>query len=72
MPLKWEPRGQGQHIRIGVDLKVKPLDENRRQWNQHFEDMRKKLQKLNEIFQSRIEDAFSDDLPFVSHDDIPF
>ena len=68
-PLKWESRG----LRIGVDLSVKPLDENRGQWNQHFEDMREKLEKLNEIFQSRIEDAFSDDdIPFVSDDDIPF
>ena len=68
-PLKWESRG----LRIGVDLSVKPLDENRGQWNQHFEDMREKLEKLNEIFQSRIEDLFSeDDIPFVSEDDIPF
>ena len=72
-PLKWEPQGQGQRIRIGVDLEVNPLYENRGQWNQHFEDMREKLEKLNEIFQSRIEDAFSDDdIPFVSDDDIPF
>ena len=63
--LKWEPGGQGQRIRIGVDLEVNPLDENRGQWNQHFEDMREKLEKLNEIFQSRIEAPFS-------HDDIPF
>ena len=63
--LKWEPRGPGQYIRIGVDLEVSPLDENRRQWNQHFKDMREKLEKLNEIFLSRIEDAFSeDDIPF--------
>ena len=64
-PLKWEPQGQRQRIRIGVDLEVPPLDENRGQWNQHFEDMREKLEKLNEIFQSRIEKPFSDD-------DIPF
>ena len=63
--LKWEPGGQGQRIRIGVDLEVNPLDENRGQWNQRFEDMREKLEKLNEIFQSRIEAPFS-------HDDIPF
>ena len=63
--LKWEPQGPGQYIRIGVDLEVTPLDENRGRWDQHFEDMRKKLEKLNEIFQSRIEDLFSDD-------DIPF
>ena len=71
--LKWEPQGPGQYIRIGVDLEVDPLDENRGQWNQHFEKMREKLEKLNEIFQSRIEDAFSeDDTPFVSEGDIPF
>ena len=63
--LKWEPQCPGQYIRIGVDIEVNPLDENRGQWNQHFENMREKLEKLNEIFQSRIEDAFSDD-------DIPF
>ena len=61
--LKWEHENKPH--RIGVDLEVNPLDENRGQWNQHFEDMREKLEKLNEIFQSRIEDPFSDD-------DIPF
>ena len=61
--LKWEHKNKPH--RIGVDLEVNPLDENRGQWNQHFEDMREKLEKLNEIFQSRIEDPFSDD-------DIPF
>ena len=66
--LKWELQGPGQYIRIGVDLEVNPLDENRGQWKQHFEDMREKLEKLNEIFQSRIEDAFSDDdIPFDSN-----
>ena len=70
-PLKWEPQGPGQYIRIGVNLEVNPLDENRGQWNQHFEDMREKLEKLNEIFRARIEDAFSDNnIPF--DDDIPF
>ena len=68
--LKWEYENKPH--RIGVDLPVKPLDENRGQWNQRFEDMREKLEKLNEIFQSRIEDVFSDDIPFVSDDDIPF
>ena len=64
-PLKWEPQGPGGYIRIGIDLEVNPLDENRGQWNQHFEDMREKLEKLNKIFQPRIEEPFSDD-------DIPF
>ena len=64
-PLKWEPKGPGLYIRIGVDIEVNPLDENRGQWNQHFEDMREKLEKLDEIFQPRIEDLFSqDDIPF--------
>lgn len=62
--LKWEYQGPGQYIRIGVDLEVNPLDENRGQWNQHFADMREKLEKLNEIFPSRIEEPFSDDIPF--------
>ena len=69
--LKWEYKNKPH--RIGVDLSVKPLDESRGQWNQNFEDMREKLEKLNEIFQSRIEALFSDDdIPFVSDDDIPF
>ena len=69
-PLKWEHQVQGQYIRIGVDLEVDLLDENRGQWNQHFEDMREKLEKLNEIFQSRIEENFPYD--HISEDDIPF
>ena len=69
--LKWEHENKPH--RIGVDLKVKPLDENRGQWNQHFEDMREKLEKLNEIFQSRIENLFFKDyIPSFSDDDIPF
>ena len=40
--LKWELQGQGQRIRIGVDLEVHPLSENRAEWNRHFEDMREK------------------------------
>ena len=60
--LKWEHENKPH--RIGVDLSVKPLDENRGQWNQHFEEMREKLEKLNEIFQTRIEDLLSDDIPF--------
>ncbi|MDE0325629.1 MAG: TIGR02391 family protein [Candidatus Poribacteria bacterium] len=63
--LKWEPQGQSQHIKIGVDLEVTPLDENRRQWNQYFEAMREKLEKIYEIFPPRIE-------TLVSEDDIPF
>ena len=57
--LKWEP--QGQRIRIGVDLEVHSLSENRAEWNRHFEDMRKNLEKLDEIFQPRIEEIFSED-----------
>ena len=66
--LKWEHENKPH--RIGVDFKVKPLDENRGQWNQHFEAMREKLEKLNEIFLSRIEDTFIEDT--FSEDDIPF
>ena len=65
--LKWEPQGRGGYIRIGVNLKVKPLDENRGQWNQHFEVMREKLEKLSDIFESRLDDIFEsrfDDIPF--------
>ena len=61
--LKWEHKNKPH--RIGVDLSVNPLDENRGKWNQHFEGMREKLEKLNEIFQSRIESLFfEDDIPF--------
>ena len=71
--LKWEPQGLGQYIRIGVDLEVNPLDENRGKWNRHFEDMRKNLEKLDEIFQPHIEEIFQPHIeaPF-SEDDIPF
>ena len=55
--LKWEYRGLGQYIRIGVDLEVNPLDENRGQWNQHFEDMRKKLENLGNTFLPYIMDG---------------
>lgn len=57
--LKWEP--QGQYIRIGVDISVLPLDGNRREWDRHFEDMREKLEKLDEIFQPLIEEIFSEE-----------
>ena len=61
--LEWEP--QSKHIRIGVDLLVNPLNENRTEWSQHFKNMREKLEKLDEIFQPRIEEIFSeDDFPF--------
>lgn len=61
--LKWEPRGQ--YIRIGVDLEVQPLDRNKREWDQRFEDMRENLEKLDEVFQPCIEEIFSeDDFPF--------
>ena len=57
--LKWEHENKPH--RIGVDLSVNPLDENRGKWNQHFEDMRKKLEKLDEILQPRIEEIFSEE-----------
>lgn len=61
--LKWEHESKPH--RIGVDLPVNPLDKNRGQWNHHFKDMCEKLEKLNEIFQSRIEALFfEDDIPF--------
>ena len=55
--LEWED--ENKPLRIGVDLEVTPLNENRGQWNQHFENMREKLEKLNEIFQPHIEELFS-------------
>lgn len=66
--LKWEP--QGQRIRIGVDLEVQPLDKNKREWNQHFENMRENLEKLDKIFQPRIEGIFSED--DISENDFVF
>ena len=65
--LKWEHESKPH--RIGVDLSVNSLDENRGQWNQHFEDMRDKLEKLDKIFLPYIEKIFSED---ASEDDIPF
>ena len=57
--LKWEP--QGQYIRrIGVDISVNPLDKDRGEWNQHFEDMCEKLERLDEIFRPLIEEIFSE------------
>lgn len=67
--LKWEPQGRSQYIRIGVDLEVNPLDESRTEWNQHFKDMREKLEKLGKTFLPYIEGIFSQDF---SDDDIPF
>ena len=68
--LKWESQGPGQTIRIGEDLEVAPLDENRDQWDKHFEEMRETLETLNDIFQPRIKALFSYD--HISDDDIPF
>ena len=60
--LEWEPQGQqGQRIRIGVDLEVHSLSENRKEWNQHFKNMCEKLEKLDEILQPRIEEIFSEE-----------
>lgn len=56
--LKWESQGPGRYIRIGVDLEVDRLDENRDQWSERFKDMRENLEKLNEIFLWPIEIPF--------------
>ena len=57
--LKWESQGPGQYIRIGVDLEVDPLDENKDQWNQHFEKMRENLEKLDKTLLPYIEKIYS-------------
>ena len=67
--LKWEYEYKPH--RIGVDIPVKPLDKNRGQWNQHFENMREKLEKLNKIFLSRIKEPRIEK-PLSVDDDIPF
>ena len=62
--LKWESHGPGQYIRIGVDLEVSPLDENGRQWDQHFKDMREKLEKLSKAFLPYMETCSKADIRF--------
>ena len=62
--LLWE-KNRKPPSRIGIDYKVKPLSENRRAWNEHFEMMRVTLEKLDTVFQHRIEEIFDeDDDPF--------
>ena len=62
--LLWE-KNQKPPLRIGKDYKVKPLSENRQAWNEHFEMMRVTLEKLDTVFQHRIEEIFDeDDAPF--------
>ena len=56
--LKWESQSWGRYIRIGVDLEVDRLDQNRDQWNERFKDMRETLEKLNETFLLPIEIPF--------------
>ena len=63
--LKWESHGRDRYLRIGVDLEVDPLDENKGQWNQHFKEMRENLEKLGKTLLPYIEEISSeDDLPF--------
>ena len=63
--LLWENQGRTP-LRIGVDHKVKPLNENKQEWNEHFEMMRVTLEKLDTVFQHRINEIFYDE------DDDPF
>ena len=42
--LQWE--GKGSLLRIGVDLQVNPLSQNSQEWTEHFEKMRKNLEKI--------------------------
>ena len=57
--LLWENQGRTP-LRIGVDLPVDSLNENRQEWPEHFEEMRKNLEKLDEVFKDRINEIFED------------
>lgn len=65
--LQWE--GQGRLLRIGVDLTVNPENENKQKWIEYFEKMRVNLEKLDEVFQHRINGIFEDNNLFSSFDD---
>lgn len=57
--LKWEDENKPH--RIGIDLSVNPLNKNEGEWEQHFEDMCKILERLDKIFYSHIEGFFPKD-----------
>ena len=55
--LLWENQGKMQ-IRIGVDLPVDSLNENRQKWTEHYGQMRENLEKLDKVFQHRVNEIF--------------
>ena len=57
--LLWENQGK-KPLRIGVDLPVDSLNENRQKWPEHFKKMRENLEKLDEVFQHRVNEIFED------------
>ena len=61
--LLWEDQGK-KPLRIGVDLSVDSLNENRQKWPEHFKKMRENLEKLDEVFQHRVNEFFEDNPPF--------
>lgn len=63
--LLWEKNQGRSPSRIGIDYKVDPLSDNKQAWNDHYEMMRVTLEKLDTVFQHRIEEIFDeDDTPF--------
>ena len=61
--LLWENQGRTP-LRIGVDLPVDSLNENRQKWTEHFDQMRENLEKLDEVFQHRVNEIFKDNTSF--------
>lgn len=58
--LLWEKKPTPP-LRIGVDYKVDSLSDDRQAWNEHFEMMRVTLEKLDTVFQHRINEIFDED-----------
>lgn len=61
--LLWENQGKTP-LRIGVDLLVDSLNKNKQKWTEHFEKMRENLEKLDEVFQHRVNEIFEDNTSF--------
>ena len=66
--LKWEDQNR-ELLRIGVDLQVNPLSQNSQEWTEHFEKMRKNLEKLDVVFRHRVNEIFEDNTSSSSFDD---
>ena len=66
--LLWEDQGKPP-LRIGVDLSVDPLDENKQEWTKHFKKMRENLEKLDKVFQHRVDEIFEDNTSLFNDED---